>query len=335
MLVKTNKEFCGVSLMQALSEERESLSRSVLLMCAPRLYEVTYVINPWMRDNVGRSSQSRAMQQWQRLYEALTNLAEVHLIDPVAGSPDMVFTANAGLAREGVVAISRFRHPERQGEEPHFRRWFAKAGYRVVELPEDTAFEGEGDALFSADGSRLWVGHGLRTDEKSHELLRSIWKVEVVSLRLIDPRFYHLDTCFAPLPDGSLLYYPEAFDPPSLARIEAYYPEGKRIPVSEADALQFACNAVSVGEILVLNQISEALDERLRERGFRTIQMQLDEFLKAGGAAKCLVMQLTPALHVDPAAGSNDNQLSQVGTLSGEREAITLFKAEPIAPFAA
>ncbi len=172
-----------------------------------------------------------------------------------------------------------------------------EAGYHVVDLPRETPFEGEGDALFSAGGSRLWVGHGTRTDQASHALLARLWDVEVVGLRLIDPRFYHLDTCFAPLADGSLLYYPAAFDPESLARIESFYAPDQRIAVAEADALRFACNAVNVGRTIVLNQISPELNGELRLRGFHTVQVLLDEFLKAGGAAKCLVMQLTPELH--------------------------------------
>jgi N-dimethylarginine dimethylaminohydrolase len=170
------------------------------------------------------------------LYEALSVFADIHLVEPAVGSPDMVFTANAGLARDGVVAISSFYHPERQGEEAHFRKWFREAGYAVVDLPRDTPFEGEGDALFSADGALLWAGHGTRTLEASHEALRRMWDVEVVGLRLIDPRFYHLDTCFAPLEDGSLLYYPAAFDEASLQKIEAVYSGEKRIAVAEEEA---------------------------------------------------------------------------------------------------
>lgn len=271
--------------------------RPALLMCAPSLYSVSYVINPWMRGNVGASSQARAMRQWHRLHEVLTKIAQVHLIEPVAGSPDMVFTANAGLARDGVVAMSSFLHPERQGEEPYFRSWFGEAGYRVVDLPREMPFEGEGDALFSPDGMRLWVGHGTRTAHGSHALLSSLWDVEVVSLRLVDPRFYHLDTCFAPLSDGSVLYYPAAFDAESLASIEAWYAPEQRIAVQEADASRFACNAVNIGGTIVLNQISAELESRLRQRGFHVVQVFLDEFLKAGGAAKCLVMKLTPELH--------------------------------------
>ena len=275
--------------------------RPALLMCAPSLYAVNYVINPWMNGNVGACSQTRAMGQWHRLHDALTKLAQVHLIEPVAGSPDMVFTANAGLAREGVVVVSSFHHAERQGEEPHFRNWFAEAGYQVQTLPRDTPFEGEGDALFSVDKSLLWVGHGTRTVQRSHAALAALWDVEVRSLRLVDPRFYHLDTCFAPLSDGSLLYYPAAFDADSLARIEAFYAPDQRLQVSEEDALRFACNAVNLGRTIVLNHISAELEGRLRLRGFHPVQVQLDEFLKAGGAAKCLVMNLSPELHTaDP-----------------------------------
>ncbi len=279
-------------------------ARCPLLMCAPTLYSVSYVINPWMAGNVGASSQARALGQWQRLYDRLRALTTVHLVDPVTGSPDMVFTANAGLARNGVVALSSFLCPERQGEEPHFRRWFQDAGYQVVELPRQTPFEGEGDALFSADGARLWVGYGTRTSAASHATLRRLWDIEVVGLHLIDRRFYHLDTCFAPLADGSILWYPPAFSPESRRAIEAFYPPEQRIAVAEADAVCFACNVVTLGEELVLNHISRELEDNLRGRGFRVTQLPLDEFLKAGGAAKCLVMKLSPETHVGRLTGS-------------------------------
>ncbi len=273
-------------------------SRPALLMCAPSLYTVDYVINPWMQGNVGASSQARAMSQWHGLHNLLTQLAQVHLIEPAPGSPDMVFTANAGLVRDDTVVLSSFLHPERQGEEPHFRRWFHNVGYRVIELPRSTPFEGEGDALFSSDGARLWVGHGTRTAQGSHARLAALWDIAVMSLHLVDPRFYHLDTCFAPLADGSVLYYPAAFDGPSRLAIEASYTPEQRLAVSEEDALRFACNAVNLGRTLVLNHISPALETALKSRGFSVFQTPLDEFLKAGGAAKCLVLKLSPQLHV-------------------------------------
>jgi N-dimethylarginine dimethylaminohydrolase len=270
---------------------------ATFLMCAPKLYDVNYVINPWMVGNIHASSRTRAAEQWQSLYEAVRTIADVQLIEPQPGSPDMVFTANAGLERNGTVTISSFFHPERQGEEPHFRRWFAEAGYTVLDTPRATPFEGEGDALFSTDGTRLWVGYGPRTVASSHQALRKVWNTEVTSLHLINPRFYHLDTCFAPLDGGYVIYFPEAFDRASLDKIEAFYPPEKRIIVAEADAICFACNAINVDRTIILNNISSDLRYQLESRGFDIIEVTLTEFLKAGGAAKCLVMKLSrPAL---------------------------------------
>jgi N-dimethylarginine dimethylaminohydrolase len=266
---------------------------TTFLMCPPRLYDVNYVINPWMAGNIHASSRTRAAEQWQRLYEAVSKIAKVQLIQPEPGSPDMVFTANAGLERDGVVAISSFFHPERQGEEPHFRRWFREAGYTIIDIPRATPFEGEGDALFSGDGRCLWAGHGPRSAASSHHALREAWGIPLVPLHLIDPRFYHLDTCFAPLANGYVMYFPDAFDRLSLHRIESFYPQEKRIVISEADAVCFACNAINVGRTIVLNKVSSKLSGQLEKLGFEVVQVELTEFLKAGGAAKCLVMKLS------------------------------------------
>ena len=280
-----------------LSQPDRIKTRATFLMCPPNLYDVDYVINPWMIGNVHTSSQPRAAAQWRNLYEAISKIANVELIEPEPGSPDMVFTANAGLERDGIVAISSFRHPERQDEEAYFRRWFLQAGYTLVDIPRTTPFEGEGDALFSTDGRCLWAGYGLRTALSSHRALREAWGIPVVPLHLISPRFYHLDTCFAPLEGGYVMYFPDAFDHVSLHRIEAFYPPEKRIIIREADAVCFACNAINIGRSIILNKVSSKLSGQLEQLGFQVIQVELTEFLKAGGAAKCLVMKLSK--HID------------------------------------
>ena len=272
---------------------RPSPDQPTFLMCPPTLYDVNYVINPWMAGNVNRSSRQRATDQWTALYDAVAKISEVLLVEPQPGSPDMVFTANAGLVFDGTVALSSFYHLERQGEEPHFRRWFQESGFAICDVPRGTPFEGEGDALFEADGSRLWVGHGPRTNENSLRQLTDLWDVEVIPLRLIDPRFYHLDTCFCPLSKGEVMYYPAAFDSESQNSIQDRYHKARRICVSEADALRFACNAINIGRTIVLNRISGELFAELQSLGYEVIQVELAEFLKAGGAAKCLALRLS------------------------------------------
>ena len=281
----------GTSLNRPLNLPR--FTRPTFLMCPPRFFDVQYVINPWMEGNLHAPSYALALAQWNRLHAAVSELADVLLIEPQPALPDMVFTANAGLVREGVVALSRFRCAERRGEEKHFRAWFQVEGFAIDEMPPDIPFEGEGDALFTPGAARLWAGYGWRTDLGSHDLLRALWPgCDVVSLHLTDPRFYHLDTCFCPLANGDVLYYPPAFDAPSLAQIEAFYPAVKRIPVQEKDALQFACNAVNIGRHVILNEIGAGLSSELESRNFHVTQVPLSEFLKAGGAAKCLVLRL-------------------------------------------
>lgn len=262
-----------------------------VLMCPPTHFAVDYEINPWMAGRRGSADTGRAARQWQALHALVADAATVELIDPVAGLPDMVFTANAGLIHRGRAVPSRFRHAERAGEEPHFARWFAERAFDVA--PLDVAFEGAGDALFDRAAARLWFGHGHRSDLRAAAALQALLDdVEVVPLRLTDPRFYHLDTCLCPLSGGHLMYFPAAFDAAANAAIEARVPAALRIAVDEADAMAFACNAVNLGDTVIVNRASDALAGQLARNGYRLRATPLDEFLKAGGSAKCLTLRL-------------------------------------------
>lgn len=269
------------------------------LMCAPDHYDVDYVINPWMEGNVHKSSQERAVEQWRELHHIIKDHAIVDLVAPQKGVPDMVFTANAGLVLGDTVVLSRFYHKERQGEEPFFKQWFEEQGYTVHELPKDLPFEGAGDALLDREGRWLWAGYGFRSELDSHPYLAKWLDIEVLSLRLMDERFYHLDTCFCPLTGGYLLYYPPAFDAYSNRLIEMRVPAAKRIAVGETDAAHFACNAVNIEHTIILNKATGELKQRLAEVGFQVIETPLTEFLKAGGAAKCLTLRVTEPVRVE------------------------------------
>nr|6LRH_A Chain A, Alr4995 protein [Nostoc sp. PCC 7120 = FACHB-418]6LRH_B Chain B, Alr4995 protein [Nostoc sp. PCC 7120 = FACHB-418] len=268
-------------------------SRIRFLMCPPDHYDVDYVINPWMEGNIHKSSRDRAVEQWQGLYQILKEHAIVDLVTPQKGWPDLVFTANAGLVLGDNVVLSRFLHKERQGEEPYFKEWFEGNGYTVYELPKDLPFEGAGDALLDREGRWLWAGYGFRSELDSHPYLAKWLDIEVLSLRLIDERFYHLDTCFCPLANGYLLYYPGAFDSYSNRLIEMRVAPEKRIAIAEADAVNFACNTVNVESIVIMNKASDALKQSLTGVGFQVLETPLTEFLKAGGAAKALTLRVT------------------------------------------
>ncbi len=259
-----------------------------LLMCPPEHYGIRYVINPWMK--LTRPSDPRAASaQWRSLYGILQGIAgKIHLIRGAADLPDMVFTANAGLIAGHRVFMSRFRYRERQGETKFFRRWFKEQGFETEELPEGVFFEGAGDALFL--GASLFAGYRFRSDIRSHTWIGEILEIPVLSLELADKRFYHLDTCFAPLDAGSALYYPGAFDSYGRKVIEENVAEPIAVPREEA--LRFVCNAVVIGRDVVIHHQCPRTARRLSARGFRVHETDLSEFIKAGGSAKCLTLQI-------------------------------------------
>lgn len=263
-----------------------------VLMCAPDYFEVTYAINPWMTH--GESVDlGKARDQWQALRQAIQDAgAEVLLAQPVPGLPDMVFTANAAQvnSRTRRAVIASYRHPERQPEEDHMEAWFKAQGYETLRLPREVKFEGSGDALML--NGHLFSGYRQRTSITAHAFLSSFLNLPVLSLELTDPRFYHVDVCMCPTDKGDLLLYPPAFDEYALKVIEAEVPAERRITVDDEEAFAFACNAVSVGDTLILNQGAPQLTRQLQERGYRVVAVDMSEFIKSGGSCKCLTLRL-------------------------------------------
>ncbi len=269
-------------------------TKPTFLMCPPQFYDVDYVINPWMAGNLHRPSRDLAFAQWNNLYQHMKTLADVRLLHARASSPDMVFVAHTALVHHGIAAVSSFAHPQRQSEETYLREWFEAEGFLVWDTPRETAFEGEGDALFDAEGKHLWAAHGVRTCQHSHRHVADAWHTPVSSLHLVDPRFYHLDTCFAPLAGGHVLYFPGAFDTASQRRIESAYPAEKRIAVTEREATHFACNVINIGQNIIMHPVVQSdLPDRLMDLGFDVTQLVLSEFLKGGGSAKSLGLRLS------------------------------------------
>jgi N-dimethylarginine dimethylaminohydrolase len=258
-----------------------------LLMCAPTYYGIEYEINPWM----SRSQQSNrelAQQQWEALCGLLKekmNL-DVRLVPPQPGLPDMVFTANAGVVWKRKFISGNFRYQVRQGESPHYEKWFRDQGFEIVRLPEKYRFEGEGDLLKC--GETWFAGYHIRSDIYAHQKVAEIIEQEILSLELTSDWFYHLDTCFCPLSESQALFYPPAFDPYACKVLEENIP--KLLAVSEEEARRFACNALAAGQCVAMNDGCPKIREQIESLGFEVFDTPLSEFLKAGGSAKCLAL---------------------------------------------
>lgn len=229
-----------------------------------------------------------AASQWTNLHHHILRLGGwLEYVEHADGWPDMVFTANAGLIRDKKMVLSKFRHKERAGEEKFFREWFLSRGYNVHEVTRGS-FEGEGDALFA--GSKLFCGYGFRSERAAHEEVAGIVGCgELIQVQLQDPRFYHLDTCFCPLTPELAMVHPGAFTTEDLARLESAI---ELIRVPPQDAAHFVCNAVVLGTNVVLPAGCSQTYTLLEQRGFSAYPVELGEFIKAGGAAKCLSLKI-------------------------------------------
>jgi N-dimethylarginine dimethylaminohydrolase len=257
------------------------------LMSPPEHFEVTYAINAWM-DPAGPVDRELAVKQWQRLRETLVELGHtVYTLDPAPGLPDLVYTANGGFVLDGIAYGARFRHWQRAPEAALHRRWYERHGARFVAPTEVN--EGEGDLVWTGD--RILAGHGFRTAPAAHDELRRVFGRPVVPLRLVDPRFYHLDTALGVLDGtGRVAYFPAAFSAGSQAVLRDLFPDA--VLADEEDATGFGLNLVSDGRHVVLNAEATGMLGKLAAAGYTPVPVELSELKKGGGSVKCCVLEL-------------------------------------------
>jgi len=259
------------------------------LLCAPDYYRVDYAINPWM---AGVVDTKKALREWLALEDAIIRSgADVSVIDPHPDLPDMVFAANAGCVKNNKIVISNFKHVERRPEAEEYARWFNSSGFDVIRIPGLAKFEGCGDCEFI--DNVLIGGHGFRSDLLALEITAgALGASDLVPMRLSDPRFYHLDTCFMYIggPDKLAIYYPEAFDPLDIPVLEE---QCTLLPITEEDAVQFVCNSIVINETILMPNNAAASTIELERLGFKVVKVEAGEFMKAGGSLRCLSLDLT------------------------------------------
>jgi N-dimethylarginine dimethylaminohydrolase len=268
-------------------------SKRTILMCRPEYFTVTYRINPWMHPEAPTDT-NLAVTQWEVLYQTYLDLGfDVQLVDPIDGLPDMVYAANGGFVLDNIAYGASFTYPERQPEGPAYMDWFRANGYDV-RVPKNVN-EGEGDFLLVGDV--ILAGMGFRTASKSHEELAEIFGRPVITLNLVNPSFYHLDTAIAVLDPSpaagekaNIAYLPSAFDEPSLAILRERYPDA--VIVTEEDAAVLGLNSYSDGYNVVIASRAKDFERQLRSRGYNPIGVDLSELLLGGGGVKCCTLEL-------------------------------------------
>ena len=280
--------------------ERQEGAR--ILMCAPDHFAVDYAINPWMdparwaKDSGALESDAR--REWRGLHRKLKKLgAAIELVPPVAGLPDLVFTANAAIVMNGVALLAHFRHPERQGEEPYYERAFRDLWARGViaavhRPPAGLITEGAGDCVWDAARQMFWMGYGPRSERAAASVVQEIFGIETVAVELANAHFYHMDTALSPLPRGEVMFVPEAFTAAGLREIYDRVAPEQRIALAPEDSKVFAANAVKLGDDIAMSSCSAALRRRLAALGYRVHTTPLGAFHRSGGSAFCLTLRL-------------------------------------------
>ena len=256
------------------------------LMCRPTHFAVTYRINPWMNPAAPYDT-ALAISQWTSLRQTFLDLGHtVELIDPLPGLPDMVFAANGATVVDGKVLAVQFRDPERADEAPAYRAWFESKGFEVYDSKHTN--EGEGDILLAGDV--LLAGTGFRTVHAAHAQTQEVFGRPVITLQLVDPAYYHLDTALCVLDERTVAYLPSAFSPGSQAVVRRLIPVA--VIATPEDAAVLGLSAVSDGRTVVLPVQATALTAALRERGYQTIGVDVSELRKAGGVPKCCTLEV-------------------------------------------
>jgi N-dimethylarginine dimethylaminohydrolase len=282
--------FADVPVPAPASKAAQATDRSARIrryvMTPPQFFAVDYTINPWM-DTANPVDTAVAVGQWQNLRDTYLRLGHVvDLVDPVAGLPDMVYAANAGLILNGTAVVAQFKHPQRQHEAVLYADWMRSRGYRLVHTRHVN--EGQGDLL--PVGEKILAGTGFRTDPRAHYEIAEIFGRPVISLQLVDPRFYHLDTALSVLDDTTIAYYPPAFSESSRTQLETLFPDA--IVVESADAYAFGLNAVSDGRHVVHPAAAVGFAGQLCRAGFEPIGVEMSELHKGGGSVKCCTLEV-------------------------------------------
>jgi N-dimethylarginine dimethylaminohydrolase len=258
------------------------------VMTPPQFFAVEYAINPWM-DLATPVDQRAAASQWESLYQTYLQLGHtVDLVRPQAGLPDMVYAANGGLIAGDTAVPARFKFAERAAESIVYASWMHSQGYRVT--PTHHINEGQGDLMVV--GEMVLAGYGFRTDVRAHAEIAEILRMPVISLELVDPRFYHLDTALTVLDDNMIAYYPPAFSEAAHGQLRALFPDA--IIAASADAYVLGLNAVSDGLHVVHPVAATGFAAQLRDAGFKPVGIDLSELLRGGGSIKCCTLEVHP-----------------------------------------
>jgi N-dimethylarginine dimethylaminohydrolase len=271
-------------------------------MVEPRHFRVDYAINPYM-DLAAQPDPVATRDQWDAIAAAIGAAGgTVDVLAQRSDAPDMVYSMNLGLAFVGgptdrLAVLSHMRFPERRMETESAAGWFADRGYTLHTIGS----QGVG-AHFEAGDAFAWrgelvVGHGPRTERLALKHLANELDVTVRGVQITHPGMYHLDLAFCPLDGTRAMVCPDAFDAASARLLLDLVPDP--LVLTEAEAMTFCANSIVVGRTVIMPACPDRVRAQLEAWDFEVVVVGVSEFLKGGGAIRCLTNPLDVTLGRD------------------------------------
>lgn len=206
----------------------------------------------------------------------------------------------ANLSRQAEVDIQAYYLQQNFAQT---KAQYPNLNFQMIEQAFDYKSEG-GDYRYSAFHGVMMIGNradgavdpkGGRTDIRAHKQFHELTNIPILSLEVSEP-YFHLDTVLAPLWKGHMIVYPDGMSKESYSRLrhEAFEkygldPNEYCIEVSQADAENFACNAVVTGvNTILIPKVSDELVQRISAKGYNVEMIDVSEFIKGAGALNCM-----------------------------------------------
>lgn len=266
--------------------EYDSLKKVVL--CSPDFMTIKEPINEtqkqYLKENIDTEL---AQKQHKVLVQTLRDLGiEVHLLPPQEKFPEQVFTRDIGFTLGHQVFVADMAHDVRIGEEREFITYLEHEKITYTNLVGDI-IEG-GDVLI--DGNTIYVGISNRTNVEAIQHLQTLLPTyDVIEIPFTDT-YLHLDCVFNIISPNEALIFPGEIDKDKAKFLASRY---ELIKVSEEEQATLGTNVLSIGEKRILSlPINKDVNEKLKDRGYEIIEVDITEIIKSGGAFRCCTLPL-------------------------------------------
>ncbi|MDQ0217625.1 hypothetical protein ELQ35_06195 [Peribacillus cavernae] len=264
--------------------EYDELRRVVL--CQPQYMTIREVINDTQKHFKKEGIDIKtAMKQHGEFVNVLRQHGvEVFLLPSFSQYPEQVFTRDIGFTLGQTVFVAEMASGIRQGEEEILKKWLKENRLPFHNLVKDQ-IEG-GDVII--DRNTIFVGISNRTHINSIKRLQTLLPdFEVIPVPF-EAKYLHLDCVFNILSPEDALIFPEVISEKEREFLSGRY---NLIEVTEEEQFTLGTNVLSIGNKKIISlPVNKNVNEKLRDRGYDVIEVDITEIIKSGGSFRCCTM---------------------------------------------